>query len=137
MRLPAPSASPILLLAGSAAAALVAIGACATPDTQTPTCTPNVDQYGEHAIDGGCENFAICTLGPPAVCCTNGDGGALTGNDLANCLYGYGACASLVTTTDSSGNLVMTCSSSYDAGGAGGARGGGTGGSGGSGADAG
>jgi hypothetical protein len=125
MRQLAPSTSPILLtlLAGAAAAVLVEIGACATPDTQTPTCTPNVDQHGEHALDGGCESFAICALGPPMACCTNGDGGALTGNDLANCLYGYGACASLVTTTDGSGRQVMTCSSSYDAGGAGGSGG--------------
>ena len=137
MRPSAPSASPSLIkiLAGAAAAVLVEIGACTTPATQTPACIPNVNQYGEHAIDGGCENFAICSLGPPEACCTNPDGGALTGNDLANCLYGFGACASLVTTTDGSGNLVMTCSASYDAGGAGGSGGSGTGGSGGSGID--
>jgi uncharacterized membrane protein YgcG len=136
MSLSAPLASPLLItiLAG-AAAVLVETGACATQDSQTPTCTPNVDQYGEHAIDGGCENFAVCAAGPPADCCKNADGSSLTGNGLANCLYGYGACASLVTTIDSSGNLIMTCSASYDAGGAGGSGGAGTGGSGGSGAD--
>ena len=122
MRPSAPSASPILLmiLTGAAAAVLVEIAACATPDSQTPSCIPNVDQEGEHAIDGGCETFPTCPLGPPAACCTSADGGALTGNDLADCLYGYGACVSLVTSTDSEGNQVVTCSDSYDAGGAGG-----------------
>lgn len=130
MRLSAPSASPLLvmILTGAAASGLVAIGACANPDSQTPSCTPNVDRYGEHAIDSGCESFPTCSLGPPAACCTNADGGALTGNELADCLFGYGACASLVTTTDSAGNQVMTCSDSYDAAGAGGSSSGADGG---------
>ncbi len=86
------SASSLLraILAGTAAAMISAIGACTTTNTQTPSCTENVGEAGIEPIDGGCEGFAVCTLGPPSACCVDSDGGALTGSDLANCLYGYG-----------------------------------------------
>jgi hypothetical protein len=121
MRTSAPSASSAILvvfLASAGAAVAVAIGACADPDTQTPTCTPNVDEGGIfHAVDGGCEQFAQCDLGPASACCTDDDGGALTGNDLATCLYGYGdpSCVYLLSSTDGL-NVTYTCSTTPDAG---------------------
>jgi hypothetical protein len=114
MRLPA---RPILVsfLAGAAATVAVVIGACANPDTQSPTCIDNVDQYGAHPVDGGCEGFATCPSGAPATCCMADAGVPLTGNDLATCLHGYGdpACAYIITTTSTSGtNVNYTCSES-------------------------
>jgi hypothetical protein len=90
------SFSPILipLLAGAAATVALAIGACANPDTQSPTaCTS-----GPYGL---CEGFAVCASGPASTCCVDADGGALTGNDLYTCLYGYGdpSCTYLVPTT--------------------------------------
>jgi hypothetical protein len=132
MRMPAPPASPILFAISAAVvgALLVANGACNTTGGQTPDCIPNVDARGVHAIDGGCEQFPTCPANAsnPAACCTDG-GAALTGSDLAICLYNYGGCVTLVTTADAMGNPVYECSSVYDAGGgSGGSGGGGTGG---------
>jgi len=86
------SASSLLLtmLAGAAAVMISATGACTSSTTWTPVCTENVSQDGIQIVDGGCEGFATCPLGPPAACCVDADGGALTGSDLADCLYGYG-----------------------------------------------
>jgi hypothetical protein len=113
MRLPA---HPILvsLLAGAAATVAVVIGACADPDTQTPSCVDNVDQYGEHPATNGCEGFATCPSGAPATCCMADAGVPLTGNDLATCLHGYGdpACSYIITTISgtSGTNVTYTCS---------------------------
>lgn len=100
-----------MVLSGTAAAAL-AIGACANPDTLTPSCdSSNVDQYGIHPSASGCEQLAACDKPNIADCCTDGDGGAFTGNDLAACLHGYGdpSCSYLITTTDGM-NVTFTCS---------------------------
>ena len=134
MRLSAPSASPpprslLPILAATAAAVFVEIGACATPDSADTHLHPQRRSIRRARDRQRLREFSsTCSLGPPATCCTNADGGALTGNDLADCLYGYGACASLVTTTDSAGNQVVSCSNSYGTGGTGGSSSGADGG---------
>lgn len=115
------SASSLLL----AAAILGAIGACTSTSSQTPSCVENVDQTGIHPVADGCEGFAVCPSGAPSTCCQDGDGGALTGNNLATCLYGYGGCAAIITTSDAMGNTTYVCSSTYDAGSGGGTADGG------------
>jgi hypothetical protein len=116
---PAASALLAVFLAGAAAAMALAIGACADPDTQTPTCVPNVDQTGVHVVANGCEAFPTCTVGNGAAsnCCVQDGGAPLTGNDLATCLYGYGdpQCAYLVSTTDGA-NVSYTCSATAPTG---------------------
>jgi hypothetical protein len=104
-----------LALGAIVASVFAAFVACADPDTQTPTCVPNVGEAGINStIANGCEQFAVCEMGPPAACCVNADGGALTGNDLATCLHGYGdpSCVFLLTmyTGDGGNNVIYTCS---------------------------
>ena len=128
--MPLPSAAKLLtvVLAGAVTAAVVAGGACGGSDGITPTCTYNVDDAGNILPDpdGGCVQFLTCNVGDgnAANCCLDADGGTLTGSDLANCLYGYGACPNIQT--DDAGN--STCD-----GGTSGTGGGGTGGTGGTG----
>jgi hypothetical protein len=111
----APRSVLITLLAGAATAAALAFAACANPDTQNPSCTNNVDQYGIHPSDTGCDQLATCTKGPPAACCTTADGGPLGTNDLLACLHGYGDpnCAYLLT-TPVEGGVLFTCSDGGD-----------------------
>ena len=79
-------------------AAFSAMGACSSPDGMTPMCTFNVDDSGIVAQDGGCEGFALCVgkdggQQPAKMCCvddTSDAGAPLTGDALAQCLYGYG-----------------------------------------------
>jgi hypothetical protein len=112
-RLLAPPAHPILVLflAGAAAAVVFAIGACAAPDTYTPSCTDNVDQFGNHPADNGCNPFAVCPSGNAADCCMADAGVPLTGDDLAICLHGYGdpGCSYLVG-TDTATGVSYACS---------------------------
>jgi hypothetical protein len=75
----------------------------------TPTCDDNVDDGGMLLDPNGCAQFAACPSGAPATCCVNADGGPLTGNDLASCLYGYGGCTSFAVATDMSGNMIYMC----------------------------
>jgi|HubBroStandDraft_6_1064221.scaffolds.fasta_scaffold102645_3 hypothetical protein len=127
--MPTPSAAKLLatIFAGAVSAAVVAAGACSSTGGVTPTCTYNVDDAGN--IDPsatGCVQFATCyddagNAAAPATCCVYpGDGGPYVGSDLANCLYGYGACPMIQT--DDAGN--STC----DGGPGGGTGGGGAGG---------
>jgi hypothetical protein len=124
--MPTPSAKLLaVLFAGAVTVAVGAFSACSESDGITPTCTYNINDAGVIVPNGnGCTQFASCNVGngDPANCCVDADGGALTGADLADCLYGYGACP--VVLTDDAGNV--TCSG-VDGGGTGG---GGTGGSG-------
>lgn len=130
MRLPASSLLLTMITATTVAlsfAFAVSAGGCSDPTTLTPICTENVDQDGIHPVAGGCEGFAVCAVNPssPAACCVTADGGALPDSDRASCLYGYGACAALLATTDAKGNTTYVCSSTYDGGGTGGGGSGG------------
>jgi hypothetical protein len=128
--MPTPSAAKIFttILAGSILAGVAAVGACGSSGAITPTCDYNIDDAGNIRPDPNpCVQFASCDLGEPSACCVDADGGPLTGNDLANCLYGYGACASI--STDDAGNT--TCVQIASGTGGGGTGGGGTGGDGG------
>ncbi len=121
MRKLAPSPIAVRILVVAASSALVAIGACANPDTQTPACNDNVKSFGvDPSVTNGCEGFAPCSLPPlqggsqASGCCVDADGGALSGNDLASCLHGYGdsTCPYLcVTTTMMGTNMYFQCSS--------------------------
>src|SRR5579871_3196498 len=117
----------VTLLAGSAAASAVAVAACTSPDTQSPSCNPNVDQNGIHPDPNGCDQFAVCDKANVTDCCVDADGGALTGNDLATCRHGFGdpQCAYLATMADSMDNVTYTCLATAPEGG--GTGGGGTG----------
>jgi hypothetical protein len=120
----APSASLLVFaFAAGTASFLALLGACTSPDGQTPDCVNNVDSNGVHPNKDGCVQFAKCDKGAPADCCVDDKGDPLTGSDLAYCLYGYGGCAVLLV--DDKGNA--TCSDTYDGGGAGGGGGGGGG----------
>ena len=103
MRLLSPGPILVLVLAGAAATVALVIGACTDPDTQTPTCDNNVNANGIYARTptGATGSPSAAPTGAPSTCCVDADGGALTGNDLATCLHGYGdqTCAYLVSTT--------------------------------------
>jgi hypothetical protein len=107
----APSKALLVSLLAGAAAVAVAVGACTSADGQTPSCTPNVDQNGIHPDPNGCDQFPVCTQPKISDCCTDADGGALTGNDLAACRHGFGdpACAFLSATYDMMNNVTYTC----------------------------
>jgi hypothetical protein len=132
-----PAAMILSLLVSSV---IVAIGACANPDGKTPMCNNNVGPNGIKPDPNGCQGYAVCVgpdggVAPPATCCISPDGGLFAGNDLAECLHGYGdpSCAYLLETDTMMGmNVVYTCSSTPPGTGAGGsgAGGGGTGGGG-------
>ncbi len=114
MRLTAPSAILLTLLAGMA----TAIWACSNPDTLTPACDNNVTQYGIFPEDGGCQELAYCPpVGDYHDCCKTPDGGAFTGNDLAACRHGYGdpGCAYILSVADG-GSVLYTCSATPPAG---------------------
>jgi hypothetical protein len=125
--MPTPSAKLLAVLsAGAVTVAVIAFSACSGSDGITPTCTYNVDDAGNiEPSANGCIQFASCEVGngDPANCCVDADGGPLVGADLADCLYGYGACP--VVQTDDAGNV--TCSNGAGGGGTGGSGAGGSG----------
>ena len=93
-----PESAPLLVkvLGGAAIALCTALGACSDSNGVTPDCTFNVDENGIHAKSDGCEKFSPCLdkNGNPQdahKCCVDDKGAALTGDDLATCLFGYGA----------------------------------------------
>ena len=123
MRKLAPSRPVVLFLLASAASVALVFGACANPDTLTPTCTNNVGPNGiNQTVANGCELVAPCDKGAAALCCTAPDGGALAANDFNACLHGYGdpTCSYLVN-TPYDGGVILTCSPTApgDAGGGG------------------
>jgi hypothetical protein len=137
--MPTPSVATLLttILAGTLTAAVVAIGACSESDGVTPTCTYNVDDAGNvDPTSNGCVQFPTCyddagVPQAPASCCVYpGDGGPYVGSDLANCLYGYGACA-LIETDDAGNTTCVPVSGGTGGTGGTGGGGGGTGGTGG------
>ncbi len=122
--------APVLFALFVAATAGVsgALPSCTSGDGVTPSCINNINDAGfMYPIDGGCYSFAECPMGSPQLCCVDG-GTPLNGNMLAECLYGYGACAQLVIKPDGKGGVVETCSGTVVTG-SGGAGGSGTGGS--------
>ena len=62
------------------------IGACANPDTEQGSCTPNVDMTGITQMPDPCDEFAYCDGGAANCCQGFGDGGS----DYNACLHGYG-----------------------------------------------
>jgi hypothetical protein len=117
MRTPAPRTSRALLvlLGGALFSALAAGAACSDTNGVTPMCDNNITDAGADSglcpDPNGCYMFATCAASPssPAACCVGPDGGPLGGNDLASCLYGYGACTTFTSTTDMNGNMTYTC----------------------------
>ena len=65
MRPSAPPASALLVvfLAGAGAAMAVAIGACTSTDSQSPTCTPDVDSTGIHRGASTAASMSLCAPG--------------------------------------------------------------------------
>jgi hypothetical protein len=84
------STRQLVLLVATSLSSLAA--GCVSDHGQTPSCIFNVGPNGIIAEDSGCEQVALCTVNPanPAACCVDSSGNPLTGNDLVNCLYGYG-----------------------------------------------
>ena len=83
----------ILLLAALSAGGIAATTApgCSSDSDVNFTCTPNVTKDGIKVVTNGCDDFAVCKDSSgnpqdPARCCTG-----LSGSDLSECLYGYGA----------------------------------------------
>lgn len=95
----------VKVLGGTAIALGVALGACGGVTGVTPDCTYNVDENGIKATKDGCEAFAVCDKAPndPSKCCVDSKGNALTGDNLATCLFGYGAGPAPTTSSSSGG----------------------------------
>ncbi len=128
-----PKAIALFGILAASALAFAGLASCSSSVGTTPGCVNNLTDAGfMYPVANGCYSFANCPMGEPKNCCVDGKGNPLTGNTLAECLYGYGACAQFTVQSEASG-IVETCHTSVVTGGGGSGTGGGGSGTGGSG----
>lgn len=102
---------------------LVLIGACTSESGVTPNCVNDIESTGiKPGVDGGCTGFAVCAghESDPAFCCKAADGKKFTGDELALCLFAYGAglppTTAAATSSSSSGSSSSTGTGGADGG---------------------
>ena len=90
------------LLLVSATIGVLGFTSCSSVQGVTPSCPFNVDDAGIDPEPSGCEQFAVCDANPanPTVCCVDLTGTPLTGNNLSQCLWGYGVASTSAGPSD-------------------------------------